>query len=207
MQPQFDKNPSKTQLGLISWIPLVLALTAIAVFVTMIVNNERHLANSDPMYIQLQPVDPRSLIQGDYMMLGYELYLSAPNEADTDNINTQNTSDWQPDLLKARGDIKAWVVLDPQRKVTKTVLNKGELTPAEAANARPLVLKNPNQYREAFYPAANSFMFAEGLADCYQRARYALFKVNAKGQPMLADLVDANLRDLQCEAYGQTSTN
>ena len=67
MQPQFDKNPSKTQLGLISWIPLVLALAAIAVFVTMIINNERHLANSDPMYIQLQTVDPRSLIQGDYM--------------------------------------------------------------------------------------------------------------------------------------------
>ena len=204
MQPQFDKKQSKTQLGLISWIPLVLALAAIAVFVTMIINNERHLANSDPMYIQLQPVDPRSLIQGDYMTLGYELYLSLPDETNTAH---ENTSDWQPALLKARGDIKAWVVLDPQRKVTKTVLNKGELTPAEAANARPLVLKNPNQYREALYPAANSFMFAEGLADCYQRARYALFKVNAKGQPMLADLVDENLRDLQCEAYGQTSTN
>ena len=42
-------------------------------------------------------------------------------------------------------------------------------------------------------------MFAEGLAECYAKATYALFKVNTKGEPILADLVGDNLNSLQCE--------
>ena len=42
-------------------------------------------------------------------------------------------------------------------------------------------------------------MFAEGLAGCYAKATDALFKVNTKGEPILADLVGDNLNRLQCK--------
>ena len=45
--------------------PLALALLSIAVFLGLIFKNEWHLNNSQTMYVRLQPVDPRSIIQGD----------------------------------------------------------------------------------------------------------------------------------------------
>ena len=49
------------------------------------------------------------------------------------------------------------------------------------------------------YPASNSFLFAEGLAECYQAAQYAEFKVDEKGNPLLASLRGEDLKDLACE--------
>ncbi len=56
--------------------PLALALLSIAVFLGLIFKNEWHLNNSQTMYVRLQPVDPRSIIQGDYMALNYQLYFA-----------------------------------------------------------------------------------------------------------------------------------
>ena len=55
------------------WI-IVLA----TVFVLVVVNGsiwqkERHLAEGEIVYLELAPVDPRSLIQGDYMALNFAL--------------------------------------------------------------------------------------------------------------------------------------
>ena len=56
-------------------IPLCLALMSIVLFLGIIFKNEQHLKNSQSIYVRLQPVDPRSFIQGDYMALRYQLYL------------------------------------------------------------------------------------------------------------------------------------
>ena len=53
-------------------LPLVLALLSIVIFVLMIVKNEHHLNNAQSVYVRLQPVDPRSILQGDYMALNYD---------------------------------------------------------------------------------------------------------------------------------------
>ncbi len=52
-------------------IPLCLALMSIVLFLGIIFKNEQHLKNSQSIYVRLQPVDPRSFIQGDYMALRY----------------------------------------------------------------------------------------------------------------------------------------
>ena len=54
-------------------IPLVIAILSVAFFVGFILKNEQHLTQSDSIYIRLAPVDPRSLIQGDYMALNYDI--------------------------------------------------------------------------------------------------------------------------------------
>ena len=55
------------------YVPIILAFLCILMFLWIIVANEQHLKKSEAIYIKLQPVDPRSLIQGDYMQLNYEL--------------------------------------------------------------------------------------------------------------------------------------
>ena len=39
--------------------------------------NEWHLHQSKSIFIKLKPVDPRSILQGDYMALAYELNLQS----------------------------------------------------------------------------------------------------------------------------------
>ena len=50
------------------------------------------------------------------------------------------------------------------------------------------------------YPQHASFLFAEGLADCYQQAEYAEFKVDEQGNAILTALKGDQLQDLGCES-------
>ena len=64
------------------FLPLILAGFSILLFVGLILKHEHHLANSQSIFVELAPVDPRSILQGDYMALNYELHFEADAEAD-----------------------------------------------------------------------------------------------------------------------------
>lgn len=156
------------------YLPLLWAIFSLIFFGLIIIKHEHHLATGQLMYAKLAPVDPRSLIQGDYMALDYELYIQ-----DTPKELTDST-------------VLATVALDSDRRIMMTDI-------FGAMHGEKLQLKNPNTSVWDFYPASNSFMFAEGLAACYGQASYARLIVNDKGVPMLAGLVDDNLQALLCE--------
>ncbi|MFB2538498.1 MULTISPECIES: hypothetical protein [unclassified Acinetobacter] len=67
------------------------------------------------------------------------------------------------------------------------------------AHTRPLKVKNPHGTVFQAYPNTETFMFAEGLASCYQQAKYAEIVVDTQGNPMLKSLVDERLKPLNCE--------
>ena len=52
-------------------------ITACAIVLLLInysiYQREQHIAHGQTVYVQLAPVDPRSLMQGDYMALDFEL--------------------------------------------------------------------------------------------------------------------------------------
>lgn len=164
------------------YFPVLFAVLSIVLFTIVIVSNEQHLKKSEAIYIELKPVDPRSLMQGDYMQLNYELYL--PELAN---------SNQQPDFIRNKAHILAYVKLDAMRRVSSTSFQP------ETGAVQKLILKNPHNYFEALYPSTESFLFAEGLGECYENAKYAEFKVNDQGKAILAGLKNANLKDLGCE--------
>ncbi len=108
-------------------IPFGLALLSIAVFLGLISKNEWHLKHSQSIYVRLQPVDPRSMLQGDYMRLNYQLYFAPQNSilgnTTEQNTNQQNIS--QEDhifsgnhfdqIIQNKSSIVTYVELDPQR--------------------------------------------------------------------------------------------
>ena len=171
-------------------MPLFLVVLSLIVFLVMIVKNEVHLQHSESIYVRLKPVDPRSLIQGDYMALSYQLYFSDVKELS----NKEDVS-----FLQNKPKVLAYVELDAQRKVIKTSFNS-KLIKSHPSVAHRLMLKNPSNRMDLLYPASNSFLFAEGLAECYQAAQYAEFKVNQQGEAILASLRGESLQDLDCEA-------
>ena len=162
-------------------LPVVLALLGIALFTGLIIKHERHFQKGQSVYVKLQPVDPRSILQGDYMVLNYDL-----NFHDVDEQQIQN-----------QAKLVTYVYLDAKRRVLETRLN--EHLAVKSTKPIKLVLKNPRNQLDALYPAANSFLFAEGLEPCYSNAEYAHLRVKSNGQALLAALVDQDLKSLNCE--------
>ena len=183
-------------------IPLCLALSCMLIFLGMIFKNELHLKNSESIYVRLQPVDPRSILQGDYMALNYQLYF-APQNVTHENTNQPNINSedhifsglYFDEIIKNKSSIVAYVELDAQRRVIHTHFE----LPQKVRTYR-LILQNPNNRHSMLYPASKSFLFAEGLADCYQQAKYAEFKVDEQGNAILTALKGDQLQDLGCEA-------
>ena len=145
-------------------------LLVLAVVGLMIVQKERVLASGLPIYLKLAPVDPRSLIQGDYMALRYAIESQAPQ-----------------DELVSRGRI---VIRLDERGVGWFVrLDDG--TPL-AAGESFLVYRKRGRLRLG----AESFFFEEGQAARYSRAQYALLMVAPSGDSVLVDLKGENLEEL-----------
>ena len=53
------------------FLPLILAGFSILLFVGLILKHEHHLVNSQSIFVELAPFDPRSILQGD--LYGTEL--------------------------------------------------------------------------------------------------------------------------------------
>jgi len=148
---------------------IIIGLTGIAILALLnfsIWRNEDLLENGKIVYFELAPVDPRSLIQGDFMRLNYRI----------DNI--EGWKDTDTVILK----------LDEKRIAT---------------GAAPDFLGDPeaNEMRMAWYQGANdhlqirpdTFLFQEGSARDYARARYARFHVAKNGRALLTGLADRDL--------------
>ncbi|OTG93844.1 GDYXXLXY domain-containing protein [Acinetobacter sp. ANC 3832] len=173
------------------FIPLLIAIISIVLFTGMIMKNEMHLKNSQSIYIQLKPVDPRSLIQGDYMQLNYELFFAPHNSDQVDLVFSGGHFD---ELIQNKPKVTTFVELDERKRVIHT-----SFTQLTENHTEKLVLRNPDNRYTSLYPASQSFLFAEGLAECYAQAQYAEFKVDREGNAILAALKGQNLQDLGCE--------
>ncbi len=181
------------------YLPVVLAVCSLLIFVALIFKHEQHLRYSQSIFIELAPVDPRSMLQGDYMALNYELYFEriAENNRPSGQVS-QASFKMLEEQIQNQAQVMSYVELDSRRRVMHTRFDPPGLTAFPEVTTK-LLLKNPANQLNQLYPAANSFMFAEGLAPCYRHAQYAELKVNAKGQALLRALVDQDLKALHCE--------
>ncbi|WP_114953678.1 GDYXXLXY domain-containing protein [Sphingosinicella terrae] len=135
---------------------------------------ERLLSEGEVVLLRLAPVDPRSLMQGDYMRLEFEAADQAFGSRTGEPLR----------------DGRLVVALD-QRRV-------GQFR--RVADGRPLA---PNEIALRFRIrdgrprlATNAFFFEEGQAESYERAAFGEFRVGADGETILTGLRDAQLRRL-----------
>lgn len=170
------------------YFSLILAIATTLFFVGLIAKNEWHLHHSKSIFIELKPVDPRSILQGDYMALAYELNLQSLKAL------AGSESEALDQVIFNHSSVPAKVILDSQNRVVRTVLDINN-----SFAGQRLILKNPENRFQALYPASRSFLFAEGLAQCYEKAKYAEFKVNTKGEAILFDLRGEGLQPLNCK--------
>jgi uncharacterized membrane-anchored protein len=155
---------------------LLAALTAAGLTIRA---KEQILAEGRTVLLELAPVDPRSLIQGDYMALRYapKVLPAAPSASE----------------LPAAG--AAVLGIDGSGIAVYRRLDRGDPLGADEVRLR---YRSLLPYGDVRY-GAESYFFEEGLAEAYQVARYGVLKVDAAGRSVLVGLADAEGRLIRPE--------
>ncbi|MES2507043.1 MAG: GDYXXLXY domain-containing protein [Verrucomicrobiota bacterium] len=152
---------------LILWLAVVAGVLGYLVW-----QKEQTVAQGRTVLLELAPRDPRSLMQGDYMVLRYSL---------AQDMQTLQDKLAQKGLLVLKLD---------ERGVAKGLrLHQGE---ALAPDEQRLIYRD----RQGLRIGAESFFFQEGDAALYEKARYGELKVDAEGNSVLTGLRDAELQPL-----------
>ena len=155
-------------------VALVAGLAMLALVNFGIYQRELLLTQGRIVLLELAPVDPRSLMQGDYMRLNFAL----ANQA------------FPLERRHALADGHIIVALDSNRVGRFRRLADGRpLAPGEIALRYRIRAGQPNF-------ATNAFFFEEGTAQAYAGARYGEFRVGEDGEMILTGLRGEKLERL-----------
>ena len=160
---------------LLAWSALVLAALNYGIYA-----KEQIKARGETVLLELAPVDPRSLMQGDYMRLAYQIARDAPVER------------------LAAGQKRGYLVLRAdQHKVARFVRFHGDeaLRPGEKL-LRFHVLPPYIPEKRVLRIVPDSFLFQEGHAAYYQNARYGVFKFAGANEYLLTGLAAEDRRPI-----------
>jgi uncharacterized membrane-anchored protein len=149
-----------------------------------IYSKEQHLKQGETIYLELAPVDPRSLIQGDYMALRFEVS-TALND---DLFKNKKDNDWQKSIEPHDG--KIIVNLNSKNIATYQKIYQDQITQKNELILNYRVRNNKIKF------ASNAFFFQEGTAKAYEDARYGEFKVNKNGELLLKAMLDEDLKNV-----------
>lgn len=157
------------------YMALVMGLCILGAVNMSIWHKEQLLANGKTVFLALAPVDPRSLMQGDYMALRFKLEQDITPQLTHDK--TQNADGYVVVNVNAQG-IGEFVQLQDNL--------------ANVVNPQQIAMRYRVREGKIKF-ATNAFFFEEGKSDLYAQARYGEFKVAANGELLLKDLRGENL--------------
>ena len=155
-------------------IVILAGLAILALVNYSIYSRERLLTEGNVVFLQLAPVDPRSLMQGDYMALRFHVANDLQSRVANDSPH----------------DGYVVLTLDDRRIATFARIDGG--APLAANEARMHYRMRDRQIKFA----TNAFFFQEGDAKAYAKARYGEFRVGGNGDSVLTGLRDEQLAAL-----------
>ena len=157
-------------------VVLLAGLLILAGVTAAISSKERLLVRGKVVLLELAPVDPRSLMQGDYMALRFK----AANDAFGFRGERRNTP----------SDGRIVLSMDERGVATFKRLDDGSPLAANEVAMRYRIRDRNVKF------ATNAFFFQEGHAMDYAKARYGEFRVAESGECILTGLRDENLEQL-----------
>ncbi|HLV31527.1 MAG TPA: GDYXXLXY domain-containing protein [Chitinispirillaceae bacterium] len=155
---------------------IILLISVLFVFIavgTSVKNREDLLDSGEVFLFRLAPVDPRSILQGDYMTLNYRI----TSGTHAKNIPSRGYIVFQADSLNIADRIRFQEKPEP--------LNSNERIIKYYAHKRNISI------------GSESFFFQEGDADLYAKARFGGIKVAKNGTSILFGLFDANCKKIE----------
>jgi uncharacterized membrane-anchored protein len=156
------------------WGALVAAVLTVVAAQVAIHEKESLIANGRPVFVALAPVDPRSLMQGDFMALAPAL-----PSFDADSLDNRKR------LVVARIDARGVARVG-------RVLNHGESATLAADELLIEIMPKQGQW----FIASDAWFFREGEGARWARARFAEYRVTPEGRALLVNVRGANLEAL-----------
>lgn len=144
-------------------------LLVVAVVIYTVAGYERTLKDGQLVLLELAPVDPRSLMQGDYMALRFAVDAQLPGRG-------QDVPDYAHLHVGAHG-----------RAVLAASGNQPSAEPG-------MISMRIRQSKRGASIGPNAFFFEEGTAAVYEQARWGGFRVASDGTALLAGLYDKELQ-------------
>lgn len=172
--PTLPKVPRKAPL----WAILGGALLTLLVANGAIWQKEHLIAYGTKVFLPLAPVDPRSLLQGDYMRLNFAA------------VNDNNL----PLLADLRGKRPLMVVKLDERGVASVVRPLTTSDKAGTALAADDLLIELTPKGGRWVVVTDAWFFKEGDAALWQNAKFGEFRVLPDGRALLVGMADANLK-------------
>jgi len=146
---------------------LMLVLVAVNL---SIVAKENIKTHGQRIYLPLAPVDPRSLMQGDYMALRFD--------------------------LAARIEAARYIENNHGNHAALIIHSNGVATLDEALDAPGPRIRYRVRHGQVWL-GTNAYFFEEGSAARYERARYGEFRLDPQsGEAVLVGMADENLKPL-----------
>lgn len=143
-----------------------------------IITAENNINNGTVAYFELAPVDPQSILQGFYMELRYDV----ENDA-RDVVNDSGRDRGQLVLSLDDNNVAHF----ERRYVDGEILAEDEVLVNFYAR---------DTWWQRVRVGVDSFLFQEGHADDFARARYAEVRILDDGGVMLVNLADENLQTI-----------
>lgn len=159
----------------IKWTVIIVNLVVLLVYFNYsVAKKEELLKNGQLVLLPLAPVDPRSLMQGDYMALRYEL-----------------SNDINMDTIPKRGYC---VVRLDENGVARRVRFQKALLPLHSGE-HLVGYTAPDNWNVNI--GAESFFFQEGQAEKYDSAKYGGLKIDKNGNSLLVGLYNEQRKKIK----------
>lgn len=149
-------------------------------FILAVQSKEKTLKEGTLVLLELAPVDPRSLMQGDYMRLNYAI----------SNSNPISVFESETQEISKRGFV---VLTLDSLGVGQRVRLQETFTPIEA-NELAIKYFKPDWRINI---GAESYFFQEGQAEKFEAAKYGGLRVDEKGNSILIGLYDADRKQIE----------
>lgn len=158
---------------------LLISFAIIIVMVNYgIFQREKILTDGRSVLLELAPVDPRSLMQGDYMALRFKL---------ADDAQGQGKS--------RAGDGRIVLAVDERGVGSFSRFDDGRPVAANEALVRYRIRNDRFRFR-TFKIASNAFFFQEKQGHYYDKARYGEVRLAPGGEALLVALRGEDLQKL-----------
>ncbi len=153
---------------------IVNLIALIGYFNWSILAKEKIVDQGKLVLLALAPVDPRSLMQGDYMRLNYVI-----NDL--------------PSAFKV--EKRGFCILKKNKEgFEECVRFQKELQPLRAGEIGIRYFSEGNRYFPRIHVGAESYFFEEGTAKIYETAKFGGLRVDEQGNSVLIGLYDQKLK-------------
>ena len=168
------------------WLAILAGVLILGAVNFSIYQREQLLKHGRFVLLELAPVDPRSLMQGDYMALRFQVANQAfPNFQWGSQRATDDASAIAPDGALV-------VSVDQHQRAHFQRIAKRE----EVLAPNELLMRYRIRNAQMKF-ATNAFFFEEGQAHLYEKARYGGFRVADNGEMLLSSMHAADYTLLQ----------